>query len=393
MTTLSSFKRMKTMNRATVLNAIRLLSPISRADIAKETGLTAPTVGKLVKELVDEGYVCETTAGPSSGGRKPTLLQLNRDVFSVIGLDIGSTAVKGVLSNLLGEVIDATERALPLPCSKESLLATATQVTDELLQAQDSKRILTGIGIAMHGLVDIVEGRSLFAPNLNLRDIPIRDHFEQIYQTNVHVENDARAMALGEAWFGHGKDVPSHVFINIGRGVGAGIVMGRTLHHGANNVGGEIGHLVISEDGPRCACGQQGCLQAYISGPSLVSSTKEQLATGDTNVPRLECGEDVCHLALRGNEVALSVFQEAGRVFGLALVNVIHTFDPSAIIIGGGVSNAAAFFLPQAQEVVIRRGLTEEVRHTPIIVSALKDKAAAIGAVTLLLEDIFQEKF
>ncbi|TDQ41455.1 ROK family transcriptional regulator [Aureibacillus halotolerans] len=394
---LGSFERMKSMNRSTVLNTIRLHAPLSRADIAKSTQLTPPTVGNLVKELLAERFVRETNIGPSSGGRKPTMLELDPTYHCCIGLDISSTTIKGVLCTLLGDCLHTAKQPLPSNCTTEELLQTAYTVTDLLLEKKQVDQKLHGIGIAMHGLVDVEQGISLFAPNLGLHNIQIRERFQIRYDTNVMIDNDARAMALGESWFGQGKTADSSVLINIGRGVGAGIVLQQRLQYGADDVSGEIGHMVISEDGPLCSCGQRGCLQAYISGPAIASIAESQLDDNASSPLRSQkkplTGLDVYTAYQKGDALAEAVFVQAGKRLGIALVNIIHTLNPSLIILGGGVSLAGNILLPPAIDIVKRRGLTQKAKETTIVLSTLKEKAASIGAVTLLLESLFQERF
>ncbi|MDM5285529.1 ROK family transcriptional regulator [Peribacillus frigoritolerans] len=396
-----SFKLMKSINRSLILNIIREKGPISRADIAKLTKLTPPTVSSFVKELLEAEIVIERNLGESSGGRKPTLLTLSEDMFHVIGMDVGSQNIKTILTSITGKVIKKSIVPLPAQTTNETLLSLMIDSVSGILDHTkiDEEKIV-GIGVGMHGIVDVEEGSSVFAPNLNLQDIPIKRVLEERFNMMVKVENDGRAMSLGELWFGNGAGIDSFVCINVGRGIGAGIIINGKLYHGSHFISGEIGHMIIDIDGPQCTCGNYGCLQTFASGPSIVEWVKKEMRLGHSSLLTtltkgdLEkvTGELIYSSALEGDTLCKTALQQAGRYLGVGITNVIHTVNPRRIIIGGGVSNAGDLIMDNIIQTVNQRALTNPAKQTEIILSKFGDDATAMGAVALILAELFTSR-
>lgn len=392
-----SFQLMKSMNRSLVLTTIRNEGPISRADIAKRTALTPPTVTNIAGELLEEKLIVESEVGASSGGRKPILLKLNAQAFSIVGIDVGVHTIKSMLTDLDAGVIREERRTMPARPDAAVFLAVLASSAAELIEAAGAQRPVIGIGIGMHGLVDPTEGVSVFAPNLRLRNVRIREHLEQAFGIPVYLENDVAAMALGELWFGGGHDSDHFICVNIGIGVGAGIILNRQLYRGSSYSAGEIGHTTVDLNGPRCACGNYGCLQTLVSGPAIAESVQNEIALGRRSLLSppatggLESitGARVYEAAQAGDELALESFRKAGRLLGISLTNLIHTLNPQKIILGGGVSQAGSLITEPLAETVKARALESSVRHLRIETSRLGERATAIGAVTIVLSRLF----
>lgn len=389
-----SFQLMKSLNRSVILNIIREKGPISRADIAKLTKLTPPTVGNLVKELMYSEMVIETVLGESSGGRKPTMLTLNSNAFHVIGLDIGSHHLKVIITNMEGMLIKKEMYPMPEVVSNESLLDLLKKAISAIkTEAEITVDRIIGIGVGMHGIVDVENGISVFAPNLNLKNIEIKKQLEQEFNMLVQVDNDARAMSLGELWFGNGTGVDSLVCINVGRGVGAGIIIDGKLFRGHDNIGGEIGHMTIDLNGPKCSCGNNGCLQAFASGPAIAATAQKAASVQESKLATFELteidGEAVYQAAVEGDQLSQHILRQAGVYLGVGITNLIHMVNPERIIIGGGVSNAKEFLLPAINETIAQRGLTGSVQKTEILISKFGEDATAIGAIALILREVF----
>lgn len=377
-----SFQWMKSMNKSLILNKIRTQGPISRAQIARETNLTRPTVSSNVKELIDQNIVEESDIGQSQGGRKPTMLIINDGAFCILGVDAGPDSVKCVVTDLSGKVSERSEARLPLPVDSEKFLDVLKSCIQECLLKTAGKDVI-GIGVAMHGVVDIETGVLLFAPNLGLTDIPVKEELENTFGLEVKVENDARAMALGEFWFGEHGELESMLAVNIGRGVGAGLIIGGKLYHGSSDIAGEIGHMTIDLHGQVCECGNRGCLQTFAAGPAISRKIFEKTAESLTS-------EQVFERALDGDASCHEVLTEAGRAMGVGLTNLIHIVNPEKIILGGGVSKAHQFLLPAIRETIATASLTRSASQTKVEMTKLGDDATLIGAVTLLLVDVFE---
>jgi predicted NBD/HSP70 family sugar kinase len=236
----------------------------------------------------------------------------------------------------------------------------------------------------MHGVVDVESGTSLVAPNLNLRNIPIKDVLEREFNITIKIENDARAMALGESWFGGHGDVESMVAVNIGRGVGAGVVINGKLYHGAQGIAGEFGHMTLDLNGEICECGNRGCLQTFVSGAAIAGRAEKQVEEAGSLT-----GRDVFELAQHGNPVYIDHLHETGKIIGIGLTNLIHLINPSKIVLGGGVMKSEKFMMPAIMETIQQRALTTEAKQTKVLVTELGDDATLLGAVSLLLIELF----
>ncbi|WP_243299538.1 ROK family protein [Bacillus litorisediminis] len=380
-----TFQLMKSVNKSIVLNKIRTCEPISRAQIAKETNLTPPTVSSIVKELMEQGLVRESTLGESTGGRKPTMLHINSDSFFVIGVDAGPQKIECILSDLTGKVYQRASGPINRPLTNEQFISLLKENIYALYNTMEvGQDKIIGIGIAMHGAVDVETGTSLVAPILKLRNIPLKEVLEEEFNLTVKIENDARAMALGESWFGGHGDVESMVAVNIGRGVGAGIVLNGKLFHGAEGIAGELGHMIIDINGKTCECGNKGCLQTLVSGEAIA----ERAATEIKECQRLT-GEEIFRLAQEGNESCIHLLQRTGEIIGIGLTNLIHLVNPRKIVLGGGVMGSEKFILPEVLHTIQQRALTNEAKQTEIVVTRLGQDATLLGAVSLLLIELF----
>lgn len=421
-----TFQWMKSVNKTIVLNKIRKSAPISRAQIAKETELTPPTVSSIVKELLGQGLIMESESGDSSGGRKPTMLRVCHEAFFVIALDAGPDRVDCVVSDLGGNVVKRSSDRIDLPTTEDAFLDQLKKsIADIIEEAKLDLDKTLGIGLAMHGVVNVETGTSLYAPNLNLTDIPIKARLEEAFELEVIVENDARAMALGEAWFGNHLESDSMLVINFGRGVGAGMIVNGELYHGAQDIAGEVGHMTIDMNGNVCDCGNKGCLQTFATGEAIgrraeangevdesdaamtgeeterrAGAKSDMAMTGEE--PECRAGADKSDTAMTGEMVYkradageahyVRVLEDTGDIIGIALTNLIHIMNPEKIVLGGGVMNAKKFLLPHIKETIANQALTADAKQTAIAVSELGDDATLLGAVSLFLVEVFALK-
>jgi len=395
---IGSFKWMKSLNRSLILNTIRTHGEVSRAEIAKITKLTPPTVTNIVSELLDNKLVIESDLGASTGGRRPIMLRINADAYHIVGVDIGIHWLRTVVTNLNADIKAAEKLALPPRVDEAALIGHLIDTVKLVLKkAGISAGDLMGIGLGMHGLVDPSAGKAIFAPNFGLRDISLREPLECEFQVPVHVENDVVAFALGESWFGEGTDTGNFIAVNIGEGVGAGIVLNGQLYKGATYSAGEIGHTTVEMNGPRCTCGNYGCLQSLVSGPALVRQAAQRLEAGERSLIRELCGDDpeaitgemIAQAARQGDPLALDLFRRVGRYLGIGLANLINTLNPRKIILGGGVTNAADLFLEETRRTIHERAMDTPANAVSIVITNQGEYASAIGAVTIVLDGLF----
>lgn len=394
---LDSLPALKEPTPRLILGLVRANESISRVDLARETGLHPSTITRTVASLMEEGLLKEDGEGYNELGRKPILLSLVPDAIHVIGLAIESTFISGVLSNLAADIIEKRE----VPLTQVDTGAVQEQVEsiiDDLLAAARIRNIdVKGIGVAMHGIIDSANGVCLVAPAAGWRNFPIASIISARYQLPVSVGNNANSMALGESWFGNGKGVENLVAVKVGQHIGSGILLNGQLFPGPDFGAGEIGHLTVISDGPACKCGNYGCLETVASIGAVIDKARVMLKRGERssllalidNDPYNLRFEHLCEAAACGDRLALQLWEEAGSYLGLALANTINILNPTKILIGGDVYPAVDFIIPKAREIVAARALESLKTHISIEPVGLGEDAVTIGAVTLMLKEIF----
>jgi N-acetylglucosamine repressor len=382
---------MRQLNRSLVLNLIREGVPISRARIAKITHLARPTVSNIVAGLIEAGLVLEVGSGVSAGGRRPTLLQLNADAHYAVGINLGVTNLDTVVVNLKGAVLARASQPTEPEKGQEQVIARARELVAEAMNGFDRSR-MAGLGVAATGLVDHISGINLFAPNLGWHQVPLRSIFAESFNLPVYVENNARAMALAESWFGVARGVSDFAYIHVGTGLGAGIFLHGELYRGEGGGAGEIGHTTVNPDGLLCRCGNRGCLETLVTGPSLVRRAREAIAAGrPTILSRYQTlsGEMVSEAARARDEVAGELLRQAGFYLGIGIANLVQTLNLRLIVLGGGVIEAGEILLEAVREAVQARTMALPSEEVRIVLSQLGPYGGAIGACVLVLERLF----
>ncbi|OIK08416.1 ROK family transcriptional regulator [Bacillus sp. MUM 13] len=392
-----SFEGMKLLNQSIVLNVIRLREPISRAEIAKITKLTPPTVGSLVNELIDQNLITEEQSNSSkAGGRRPIMLRINYSAHFIIGVYAAAEVISVILTTMNGSVIFEYRKEINKLPSKDQFMQMVKECIQHVLDETSAKRdLIIGIGFAMHGLVDPEQGLAIFSPHLHLENIPIKEILEKEFSLPVMVENDVRALAYAESWFGDGKGVSDFVCLSVGRGIGSGIFINNDIYKSSYNTAGEIGHTIVDINGPRCQCGNNGCLEAYASELAIINKAEKESDSGSDTILR-EWKKDseitvkmVFKAAGDGDQLAQSILEESGRSLGLAAANLINILKPSKIILEGSVFEEGDFILSPLKEMIGKYTLRSSNEEIPVVCSKLGKKGMVLGAVTIILRKLF----
>jgi N-acetylglucosamine repressor len=387
---------MKLKNQLAILKSIREEGPISRVDIKERTHLSWGTVTTSTKELLDRGIITEVGAVTTGVGRRPVELDLNRTDNFVLGLQLGSVLVRAVLMDVKGTVVDQLDVPVDSRGSAREILACLLDTGRRILQRHSiSRTLLAGVGIAAPGAVDFSTGVCLYAPHHpHLKDVPLKKKFEQAFGVPCYVDHDFNCFVLSEQLFGYGKGVDSFICVLVGTGMAAGIVLHGEVYRGADSFAGEFGHTCIDPSGPLCACGNHGCLETLASGSAIAASALRELASnpnsailaaarGDHNKIT---AETVANAARQGDRVAREIYARMGTVLGTGISNLINTFNPRCIILGGRVSKASDLFLPSCIETVQKRAWyasTKDVKVSHI------ERGEVMGAAALVLQQIF----
>lgn len=388
-------------NSAAVLDVIQRRRGISRAELAAVTGLTQAAISKIVADLIAMLLVVEEGPSASAGGRPPVRLKINAEAAYVVGIDLARSGIHGVLADLNGQVHHRL--------SVESRLAQAADVTFERLtslaaglldRAQDLGCRVIGIGVGAPGPLNAQEGVILAPPNFPLwRNVPVRRIIQERFGLPVWLDNDANAQAVAEGRFGAGQAFNSFIYIAVGTGVGAGLVINGMLHRGAHNVEGELGHTTVEAAGPRCSCGNRGCLEIYTSTPAVVATAVAALNRGEHSLISELAGGRLDHITIytiaqaahAGDQLALRILEQVAVYLGVGVVNAINLLGPEAVILGReDIQACGELLLGPIRSIVAERCFAMAAEHVQILPAQLGDDAPAIGAACLVLEDLFR---
>ncbi|MFN8621536.1 MAG: ROK family transcriptional regulator [Chloroflexota bacterium] len=388
--TKATHQRTREHNVRLVLRTLYEFGPISRADIARQTHLTRTTVGDVVTELIDEGMVDEVGRGASSGGKAPILLRINSDARSVIGLDLGEGVFTGALVNLRGETSHPVDHPVDGRDGAEGL-AVVESLVDTLRAAATGPVI--GIGVGTPGVIDTRTGTIRWAVNLDWQDLPLGRLLEEHTGLPVYVANDSQAAALAEFAFGaDGPRVPNQVVIKVGKGVGAGIVLGGRLYQGDGFGAGEIGHLGVVDDGAACRCGRFGCLETVASADAIVRRAGELAAEDRTSIlARLPGGPAAITLAdvqdafAADDPAARTAVLEAARALGAGIAAIIGVLDVHRVALHGSVTQFGERWLAAVRDEAVRRSLGLLAGAVSVDLVRLDSNLTVMGASAMLM--------
>lgn len=387
-------RRVREANLSRTLNLIHQMGSISRAAIARDTGLSATTVSLLVSALIESGIVHESGIGESSGGRPPILVEFNYSFRYLLGIDMGATHLTVVLMNLAGQV--AARRYLRYDVAHKpagTVEAMITLVEETMAGAGQPLEKVLGVGIAVPAPL---EGERLDRPSSVI--LPQWDGFNLIDALQsalplpIRVENDANAGAIAEKWWGKGTEHDNLAYIKLGTGVGGGLIVGGAIYRGSGGTAGEIGHTPIDLNGPLCRCGKRGCLEGFVAAPTLVDRVAQMRRAGDVQetAAKVETIQAIIEAAHAGDGQCREVLEQAGRYLGVGIANLLNLFNPGLIVLGGELAAAGDFFLDAVCSSVRERAMPKAAQEAEICFSGVGDDAVAIGAATVVLEHAFE---
>lgn len=375
---------MRQMNRSLVLNCVRVEGPISRSEIARQSGLSAATVSGLTADLIQEGLIFEQRSGDSSGGRRPVLLSLKPDGGFVVGVKLMEDHLITVLTNLEAHILVDLNHPLSENNPQSVISDISKAVRDILHRSAIPSEKLYGLGVGLAGIVDQTQSILRYSPIFGWQGLPLASMLKESVGVPVFIDNDVNTVTLTEKWFGVAQNLDHFLMVTIGRGVGLGIVVNGRLYRGQGGAG-EFGHIVMDPQGPLCSCGNHGCLETFIADPHLVRKAQKILPLNQTP----ESVEDLHLLGRQGHSSVLEIYHEAGEMLGRGLANLINIFDPQMIILSGEGVRSKAFFLSAMMEAVQAYkmpGMEEEIN---IHIDMLEDLAWARGAAGLVLRSVF----
>jgi glucokinase-like ROK family protein len=354
----------------------------------------------IINQLTDMGILEEIGDGESSGGRRPRVLNFRADFGYVVGVDMGATSLDLVLADFKGTILEQDTLPIDVREGPEAILSLIGALVEHKLDARNiPTHKLIAFGLGVPGPVDFSAGVLIAPPIMpGWNGYPIRSFIRQTFpHAVVAVDNDVNVMALGELRYGAGSAHDNFIFVKVGTGIGAGIVCKGEIYRGSDGCAGDIGHICADHNGPTCHCGNIGCLEAIAAGPPMAARAMDaaranlspillkHMNGNDGKLTAVEVGI----AAAEGDPVANEIIHDSGRIIGEVLAGLVNFFNPSLILIGGGVSNIGHQFLAAIRRGVLHRSLPLSTRHLRIDVSATGANAGVYGAIALAMEHVF----
>ena len=387
-------------NELSVLEGVFWLHGPSRDVLSSHLSFSKTRANAVVAGLVDKGWLDVVGLGVSSGGRRAETLQLHRDLGVLLCADLGATSVEvAVLSPDL-EVLARHGEAIDVRVGPGIVLSRMRTLMRELLARSGLKpRQVIGIGVGVPGPVDFASGQLVEPPLMPHWDsYSIRDDLGADYAAPVWVDNDVNLMALGELWRLK-RTLSNFLVVKVGTGIGCGVVCHGEVYRGANGSAGDVGHICVLPDGPRCHCGNLGCVETVAAGPAIARQATEAAQNGRSAMlaERLAdqgqlTPEDVGLASRAGDAAANAIVQRSGTLIGQMLASVVNFFNPSHVFVGGGVTRIGPLFLASLRQSVYQRSLALSTRHLEILTTPLGDQSGLIGAGVLAMQETLRAR-
>lgn len=312
-----------------------------------------------------------------------------------VGIDLGGTKIHTVVATAQGAVLGEDRRPTQAVEGPDAVIEhMVASVRRALEQAGAGMEAVAGVGISSPGPCDPKRGVVTNAPNLpGWHEIHVTRLLSDALGVPSLLENDANAAAYGELRFGAGQGLRHIVYVTLGTGIGGGIIIDGRIYEGASGAAGEVGHIVVDEDGPPCNCGGRGCVEALASGPAIAREAAAAIAAGRSRMLAELVGsvaptaELVHQAALQGDSVAREIIYQAGCYLGLGLVGILNCFNPQALILGGGLLGLGELYLEPAVHTARERSFAQVVADVTITTAELGERAGALGAAALVMEN------
>jgi predicted NBD/HSP70 family sugar kinase len=384
-----SLESLRRLNRLRVIRALREEGQISRAEIARRTGLSRSTVSSLVADLQADGLVIERpepgSAHGAQGGRPPILLSFDASAGAAVGVDFGHSHVRVAVSDLASTILAERTRTLDTDHdAQEGLEMAAELVVETLADAGVARETVIGAGMGLPG--PIIQGPPAHGTVGSSAILPgwigmaAASELRRRLDIPVMVDNDANLGALAEAAFGAGRDAGDLIYLKVSSGIGAGLILNGRLYRGSSGLAGELGHVLVDPDGIVCRCGNRGCLETIAATSALVDCLRPTHGDDFTVAAMLEAartGDAACHKAIT----------EAGRALGQVVATLLNVLNPEMLIVGGDLAAAGDLLLDGMRESVARAALPETSRAAELVAGVLGERAQVLGALALVVSE------
>ncbi len=378
---------LRLVNRRILLSILSDRQPISRAEIAKISGLNKATISTITSELLRDSCIVEEGSGRTTpiGGKPPTPLRLNALRFGLFGLDIRADETILALSDFNNRLV--ARLSFETGSDPGSFLAKIGREVAKLRAKHSDFIEFAGVGVSLPGLVDNRSGKFIFSVVLPWRDVPVVQLLEKATDLPVIIDNSARCSALAEIW--HGKAQYAHVrnllYVSVSTGLACGVVIDGGLYRGGNDTAGQFGHIPIDLNGPECRCGQRGCWDLYASDKATIARYQSMREGAGKRAPTMR---KLVELVEGGDPAATEAVRETARFLGIGITGLINGLDPEIVVIGGEITKAWGLVEPIISEETKRSLLAPRAHGVAIRRSAFEVRPSLKGALALILNNL-----
>ncbi len=374
----------KNINKGLVIKEIRKHGPLSRTEVSNNLNLGLSTVTKICDQLLEEDLIHEIGEGESTGGRKPINLVFNNAYGYIIGIKIENQRVLFALTDLEPVILHTETYNFPRKAPFSTVYELILRGIDTLCKNIENKKgQLLGIGIAISGIVNHLEGELISSTLLGWGNINFKKNLEEKYGVSIYLDNDVNCYTLAQKWLGKGRANSDFICVTIGEGIGAGVIINNRLYRGYLGGTGEVGHMIINVGGNQCYCGQRGCLETYASEDYIINYVKGRTGKEYTI-------EEIISRAYDNDNDCIQAISSAGENIGYGLINVIMHYNPEKIILGGKGLKEKDFIIPRIEETMNNNWFKRIGVDTKLEIDSLGNENFLLGASIVVLSALLE---
>lgn len=386
-------------NKKILLKLIKQKNQISRSELTKITGLTPPTIARIVGDIVENDKLAEYVGvGDSNGGRPPVIVRFKSEGNYIIGIDLGATYIRGCLVDLNANFISEIQIPTEIENGFANIIEKVVQLIQRLESRKEKNAKIWGVGIGVAGLVNRKTGIIEHSPDFGWSNIDLQKELKNKLDLPFFYDNSTRLMALGEQNLGANQNLKNFAFINVGYGIASGLVVEGKLVKGKSGFAGEFGHIPVDTNSKvKCKCGMYGCLEALASGHRISELGKMEIANNNASMLLDQCkgslelitAQLIAKTAKMGDVTSIKIFDEITDYLCKGIGTIANLFNPEIIYLGGGISLNGQFFFDMIQNKITNYLLSPNA-NMKIIPSTFGEQATTIGAVSLVLDKIMK---
>lgn len=381
-----------------VLKEIANEKRLAKSELARRMNVSVPTITRIIDKLIAEGMVVEEGLGESTGGRRPSLVSLNLQENMIVSIDLNPESIYGVVANLEAQIISSFKLPILHKENFSDIMFRAYKIMKTLLeQSVIKEEQVLGIGLAISGMVDRKKNIIERSPHFHWKQMDVVGELSKHTKIPVVFDNISRAMAIGDFYFGIGKEYDNFVVIKVGDGIGSGIIIDGQPFYGAHGISGELGHtLTSSENHLKCVCGKEGCLETIASLRGLkmyLTTIPEEWSLSSLSIschgdPENLTFKKLSEASEKEDPLALRIVSQMTEHLGIAISNLIHLIDPEVVVFGGEILEGGELFLKPIRDIIHGRAITPYIEQIPLVPTCFKENATVMGGIALVFHKV-----